>query len=62
MRSVKFGSAKLGQRHNKPIEETSMREAEPDTNIATIVVAVLAITGAISFAFAGITIFETPVG
>ena len=39
-----------------------MREAEPDTNIATIVVAVLAITGAISFAFAGITIFETAVG
>ena len=35
-----------------------MREAEPDTNIATIVVAVLSIAGAVSFAFAGITMFE----
>jgi hypothetical protein len=35
-----------------------MREAVPERNIVTIIVSVLAIAGAISFVFAGITIFE----
>jgi hypothetical protein len=35
-----------------------MREAEPERNVAAIIVAVLTIAGAISFAFAGINMFE----
>jgi hypothetical protein len=35
-----------------------MREAEPERNVAAIIIAVIAIAGAISFAFAGITAFE----
>ena len=35
-----------------------MREAEPERNVAAIIVAVLAIAGASSFTFAGITMFE----
>ena len=35
-----------------------MRQAEPERSVAAIIVAVLAIAGAISFAFAGFTIFE----
>jgi hypothetical protein len=48
----------LSQRRQKPFEEVFMREAEPERNVAAIIVAVLAIAGASSFAFAGITMFE----
>jgi hypothetical protein len=39
-------------------EVTFMRESEPDGKNAAVIIAVLAILGVLSFAFAGVSIFE----